>query len=72
MKICYLTNSAIPSTAASSIQIVKMCEAFSQLNNDVILITSNVSKKKIFSVITMSILNLYSKKLKSSTHFHWV
>jgi glycosyltransferase involved in cell wall biosynthesis len=46
MRICYLTNSAIPSTVASSIQIVKMCEAFSELNNEVILITTNVSKKK--------------------------
>jgi len=45
MRICYLTNSAIPSTVASSIQIVKMCEAFSELNNEVILITTNVSKK---------------------------
>ena len=41
MRICYLTNSAIPSTVASSIQIVKICEAFSELNNEVILITTN-------------------------------
>ena len=61
MKICYLTNSAIPSTAASSIQIVKMCEAFSQLSNDVILITTNVSNKKIFLTIIMLNLSLYLK-----------
>ena len=41
MKICYLSNAAIPSLVASSIQIVKMCEAFSKLNNEVILITFN-------------------------------
>ena len=30
MRICYLANTAIPSTNASAIQIVKMCEAFSK------------------------------------------
>ena len=48
MKICYLANSAIPSSNASSIQIVKMCENFSKLNHEVLLITTNVSDKKIF------------------------
>ena len=47
MRICYLSNSAIPSSVASAIQIVKMCEAFSQLNNKVTLITTNVLKTKI-------------------------
>ena len=47
MKICYLSNSAIPSSMASSIQIVKMCEAFTSLNNEVTLITTNVLKTKI-------------------------
>jgi len=46
MRICYLSNSAIPSTLASSIQIVKMCEAFSELDNKVTLISTNVSLKK--------------------------
>ena len=46
MKICYLSNSAIPSSVASAIQIVKMCEAFSELNNEVVLITTNSSKNK--------------------------
>ncbi len=48
MKICYLANSAIPSSNASSIQIVKMCEGFSKLNHKVLLITTNVSDKKVF------------------------
>ena len=47
MKICYLSNAAIPSSVASSIQIVKMCEAFSNLKNKVILITTNASKGNI-------------------------
>ena len=46
MRICYLSNSAIPSSVASAIQIVKMCEAFSELNNEVVLITTNLSKNK--------------------------
>ena len=46
MKICYLSNSAIPSSVASAIQIVKMCEAFSELNNEVVLITTNLPKNK--------------------------
>ena len=54
MKICYLSNSAIPSTVASSIQIVKMCEAFSELKNDVLLITTNV-KKKDLNIMTLRI-----------------
>ena len=49
MKICYLVNTAIPSTNASAIQIVKMCEAFSELKNDVMLISTNVSSDNIFN-----------------------
>lgn len=46
MKICYLSNSAIGSQYASSIQIVKMCEAFKELGNEVILISRKTAKKK--------------------------
>lgn len=49
MKICYLANTAIPSSNASAIQIVKMCEAFSELKNNVKLITTNVSNGNIFN-----------------------
>ena len=53
MKICYLSNSAIGSYYASSIQIVKMCEAFTKLGNEVVLISrkaanKNIKKKNIF------------------------
>jgi len=56
MKICYLANTAIPSTNASAIQIVKMCEAFSELKNQVTLITANSSSGNIF--------NFYNVKTK--------
>ena len=58
MNICYLSNAAIPSSVASSIQIVKMCEAFSKLNNKVILITINDLKSKI------DFFNYYNVKSK--------
>ncbi len=45
MRICYLTNSGIPSTSANSIATVKICEAFAELKNDVILITRNIKSK---------------------------
>ena len=48
MKICYLSNTAVPSKSAASIQIIKMCENFSKLNNKVLLITSNASKENVF------------------------
>ncbi len=54
MKICYLANTAIPSTNASAIQIVKMCESFSKLDHKVLLITTNVSDKKIFEFYNVS------------------
>jgi hypothetical protein len=67
MKICYLANSAIPSSNASSIQIVKMCENFSKLNHEVLLITTNVSDKKIFDFYNVrskfKIKNLKNLKL---------
>ena len=61
MKICYLSNTAMPSNVASAIQIVKMCEAFSELGNDVKLITTNVSKSK------KSIFKYYPIRQESST-----
>jgi len=58
MKICYLSNTAIPSKVASAIQIVKMCEAFSELKHKVILITTNDKKTKL------SYSNYYNVKNK--------
>ena len=70
MKICYLSNSAIPSAVASSIQIVKMCEAFSELKNEVLLITTNVKKKDVNMFQYYDVKNKFSvKRLKSFTEF---
>ena len=68
MKICYLANTAIPSTNASAIQIVKMCESFSKLEHKVLLITSNVSEKKIFDFYDVK-SKFQIKKLKKFRKF---
>ena len=68
MRICYLANSAIPSSNASSIQIVKMCESFSKLNHQVLLITTNVSSKKVFDFYNVS-SKFQIKKLKNFKTF---
>lgn len=39
MKIVYLHGATIPSRAASTIQVMKMCEAFAGLGHDVLLLT---------------------------------
>ena len=71
MKICYLSNTAIPSSMASSIQIIKMCEAFSELSNEVTLITTNVKKKKkILLVFTTLKVSLQLEDLKNLKLFH--
>ena len=63
MRICYLANSAIPSTNASAIQIVKMCESFSKHNHHVLLITTNASNKKVFDFYNVN-SKFKIKKLK--------
>ena len=49
MKIVYLFNSSIPSYNANSLQVVNMCHALSENNNDVTLITPNTGLKKSIS-----------------------
>ena len=68
MKICYLANTGMPSTNASAIQIVKMCEAFSKLKNHVILITTNVSSGNIFDFYNIK-TKFEFKKIKSFNKF---
>ena len=68
MRICYLANSAIPSTNASAIQIVKMCESFSKHNHHVLLITTNASNKKVFDFYNVN-SKFKIKKLKKFKSF---
>ena len=72
MKICYLSNNAFPSPVASSIQTVKMCEAFSKLNNQVTLISTNesISKKNFSSFYNIkSIIYMTPRWLLSRVSF---
>ena len=70
MKICYLSNAPVPSAVAASIQIVKMCEAFSKLDNEVILITTDASKSKInYSKFYDTKSKIYLKKIKKFKSF---
>ena len=65
MRICYMTNSAIPSTSANSIATVKICEAFTELNNEVILITRDIisTNKDIYKFYDIKLnLKLVNKK----------
>ncbi len=45
MQIVYVTPSGIPSKQANTIQVMKMCEAFSQANHDVTLLYPDCSKR---------------------------
>ena len=53
-----MTNSAIPAKSANSIATLKICEAFAQLNNDVMLITRNSNSR------IEEIYKLYNIKFK--------
>ncbi len=69
MRICYITNSAIPSTSANSIATTKICEAFSELKNEVILITRNIKDTKdIFEFYDIK-FKFKIKKIKNFNQF---
>ena len=69
MRICYITNSAIPSTSANSIATTKICEAFSELKNEVILITRNIKNSKdIFEFYDIK-FKFKIKKIKNFNQF---
>ena len=58
MKIHYLATARIPSKTANSLQIIKMCEAFSLIGHDITLISPNLVTKN------SSIKNYYDLKKK--------
>ena len=67
MRICYMTNSTIPAKSANSIATLKICEAFAQLNNDVLLITrnSNTRIEEIYKLYNIK----FKFKIKSIKNF---
>ncbi len=46
MRISYLFNSSLPSSNASSLQVIKTCEAIQNLSNEVFLIKPNTGLKR--------------------------
>ena len=57
MKILYISNSTIPSKTANSIHVMKMCQAFADNDNDVILLAPH--KKKKYEKKIMDVYNYY-------------
>ena len=47
MKIVYITNARLPTEKAHGVQIIKMIEALSSLNNEVVLISPNRIQNEI-------------------------
>jgi len=47
LRICYISKSSFPTFNASSLQIVKMCENLSSLNNQVFLIAPDAGDKNL-------------------------
>ena len=62
MKIHYLATSNIPSKTANSLQIIKMCEAFSLIGKNISLIIPNLK------CANKSINNYYDLKSKINVH----
>ena len=45
MRIAFISNSIIPSRTANSIQVIKMCEAFSNEGHEVVLLAPEMHDK---------------------------
>lgn len=69
MNICYISNSAAPSTNASSLQISKLCEYISKQGHNVLLILPNTGFKKNFYSFYNIKTKYKIKKLKYFTKF---
>ena len=74
MKVVVISNSAAPSKNASSLQVSKLCEAFSHLNHEVTLILPNTGNgenyfnfyniNKKFKIIRLKIFNKFPRGIK--------
>ena len=54
MRIAFISNSIIPSRTANSIQVIKMCEAFSDQGHEVVLLAPEMHDK-----YEKNVLNVY-------------
>ena len=62
MKIVYITNARLPTEKAHGVQIVKMTEAFSSLNNEVMIISPKRVQREISH--KTDIFNFYNINIK--------
>jgi len=60
MKILYISNSIIPSKTANSINVMKMCQAFSENNHEVILLAPD--RKNEYEKISTDVYEYYGVK----------
>jgi len=63
MKITYIANASIPSTSANSVHIMKICEAFKELEVDIELIVPNIGSKELLNN-KKSVFDFYGIKNK--------
>lgn len=78
MRIVYICNSEIPSTAANSINVMKMCQAFAKNSHEVILVAPNKNNKSNVTDIfqyygvqdNFTVKKLPWLKLKGKTYFY--
>ena len=67
MKIIYIAETSITNKSAYTHHVMKMCDAFSQLNHDLILLIPNFEKKIHFNKIRKNFLLNGRKGFKIKT-----
>ena len=64
MKIVYVAETSLTNKSAYTQHVVKMCDAFSQLNHDIILYLPKVGENFVFRNIEKKIFINCKKNLK--------
>ena len=64
MKVIYIAETSLTNKSAYTQHVIKMCDAFSQQNNDLILLLPNVDRKLNFNDLKKNFLLRSKKKFK--------
>ena len=62
MKILYISKSILPSKTANSIHVMKMCQAFADNGNEVILLAPDIKEKDVYEKDVIDIYEFYGVK----------
>ena len=62
MKILYISKSILPSRAANSIHVMKMCQAFANNGNEVVLLAPSIKVKESYEKDVVDIYEFYGVK----------